>query len=270
MPVIPSPDQSQNKSAALLFGLNYSNVPGSNLKGCINDVQGMASLLKSTFRIQDVKICDDESSYADTTLLGIVRNLNTLALRSWSENLTFVWIHYSGHGSSVKDASADELDGKDECLVPSDFRTSGMLRDDEISVLLRRFNPKTHVVFSVDACHSGTMGDLKYRWSSDRKANVESTMAVCRAPVLMLSGCRDNQMSSEESFAMPSGGMRAQGAMTTVLLKALKEDAAGCCGNVFVLTERLRSLLKAGGFSQYPELTSSYDVSKDPVFFSRK
>ncbi len=41
-------------------------------------------------------------------------------------------MHYSGHGGSAKDKTGDEDDGKDETMIPVDYKTSGQIKDDEI------------------------------------------------------------------------------------------------------------------------------------------
>jgi hypothetical protein len=35
------------------------------------------------------------------------------------------FLHYSGHGGSTKDLSGDEVDGKDETILPCDFEKNG-------------------------------------------------------------------------------------------------------------------------------------------------
>ncbi len=81
----------------------------------------------------------------------------------------FVWIHYSGHGDQVQDRSGDERDGMDEVIVPVDFKlgrgdTTGVT-DDELQAIVSGFvRATTRVNIVTDACHSGTMGDLKVRW----------------------------------------------------------------------------------------------------------
>lgn len=258
---------TEGKKVALLFGLNYVRTPESRLNGCINDIRDTADVLKTKFGFNEINAFDDETSYANTTLVGIVRNMHSLALRSWSENISVAWIHYSGHGTYVKDTSKDELDGRDECMCPSDYMTAGFLRDDEINVVLGRFNPKTRVVFIVDACHSGTMGDLKYRWASRSEKTIENQRSILRAPILMVSGCRDTQTSADAQLFDPAVGLvRAQGAMTACLLKALREEAGATCANAFDLVGKVRLYLQQGGFPQYPELTSSYDIASNPKF----
>lgn len=267
MSTAPTNTPAVGKKVALLFGLNYVRTPESRLNGCINDIRDTAELLKTKFGFSEVNAFDDETCYANTTLVGLVRNLHSLALRSWTENISVAWIHYSGHGTYVRDTSKDELDGRDECLCPSDYMTAGFLRDDEIAIVLSRFNPKTRVVFIVDACHSGTMGDLKFKWTSRTSKTTENPRAIIKAPILMVSGCRDTQTSADAQLYDPAVGVvRAQGAMTACLLRALREQDGAECADAFALVDKVRLYLQQGGFPQYPELTTSYDIGPDPKF----
>jgi hypothetical protein len=71
--------------------------------------------------------------------------------------------HFSGHGSRQRDHNMDEIDGYDETLCPVDYRTEGMIVDDEINATIVRPLPhgaKLHAI--VDACYSGTMLDLPF------------------------------------------------------------------------------------------------------------
>jgi hypothetical protein len=76
---------------------------------------------------------------------------------------TWVWIHYSGHGSNRPDDDDDEVetDGRDEVIVSRDIRTTGGISDDEFMAILARFDASKRVVCVMDCCHSGTIGDLK-------------------------------------------------------------------------------------------------------------
>ena len=59
------------KGKAILFGLNYSNIPGATLQGCINDVVKMGAFIKTNVGIP-VTIYTDEANPNDTTLQGIM------------------------------------------------------------------------------------------------------------------------------------------------------------------------------------------------------
>merc|ERR1711862_1035735 len=91
---------------------------------------------------------------------NIVSSLNNLVTSS--EAGDYCLLHYSGHGSCVEDRDGDEMDGYDECIIPS---TGGSILDDELheNVVLRL--KKDVTMFAVfDSCMSGTMLDLPYHF----------------------------------------------------------------------------------------------------------
>lgn len=253
------------KGKALLFGLNYLQSEEGRLNGCINDVTNMAQYLRTQLRIP----CDvytDDKSPQDTTLLGMTTRLYELALQSWSEYLDFVWIHYSGHGSYVADNSRDELDGQDECLVPTDYAKNGVLLDDTLNNILKQFNPKTKVICIFDCCHSGTIADVKYHWETDTRVNVENIQCQVKPKVITLSGCQDTQTSADAYNVR--GDNQYTGAMTSCLLTALSESSE-CRTDIFRLLTRLRALLKEKKFTQVPKLCSTYNLTRDRSFLPK-
>lgn len=252
------------KRVAMLFGINYIKSPQARLNGCINDTYNVANMLRTPrFAFDEVTVYEDDKTPAQVTMLGLVRNLQNLALRSWSENLSLVWIHFSGHGTSVADRNSDERDGKDEAWCPSDFLTAGVLKDDQLSLLLSRINPATKVVLVSDCCHSGTIADLAYFWVSRNVKLDEKITYPCRAPIVMISGCDDNDTSADAYMADASGIVRPQGALTNCFIRAVNEAPERALSDVFYLVERVRALLAQGRFKQVPQLTSSYDLRKD-------
>lgn len=85
--------------------------------------------------------------------------------------------YFSGHGSNVPDFCNDEVDGFNETLCPVDYRTAGMIIDDEINATIVRPLPKGAYLHAiVDACHSGTILDLQhvYRPSQDSSRYVRT------------------------------------------------------------------------------------------------
>jgi hypothetical protein len=252
------------KTAALLFGLNYA---GSDcaLNGCINDVENVRDYLQEALGFADIAMFDDAANRDRTSGAGIMRELRSLVAKSWAEQLDLVWIHYSGHGTSVRDAGSEELDGKDECICPSDYSTAGLITDDAISEVLRGFNPATKVVCVFDCCHSGTIADLRWRYLDRRVRSQENARPETRmAKTLMMSGCRDDQTSAD---AFGVGNTREfSGALTSCLLGALRERPA-LTGDALGLLEDVRRRLRLGGFEQVPQLCASYllDQAAEPL-----
>lgn len=257
MALIPPP----TKGRALLFGLNYAGTE-SELRGCVQDVANIGAYLERTLRLP-TKVCVDA---ANTTAMSIVKDLYELALQSHVESLDFAWIHYSGHGSYVVDRSGDEGDGRDECLVPSDYATVGMISDDFLERVFRYFNPKTRIVFVCDACHSGTVGDVKYSWQSPTRCVVENVLCAVRARIITLSGCMDDQTSADAFDVLGDG--KYSGALTSCLLKVLTSaEGASARNDVFVMLARLTAALQTAGFPQRPKLCSTYNLAREKLFF---
>lgn len=251
------------KSRALLFGLNYANVKDATLRGCINDVNNIANYLQTEFKLS----CDvytDDRDKESTSARGIIKKLYEAAALSYRDELEFMWIHYSGHGTSIIDKSGDEADGRDECLVPNDFKVAGVISDDMIEHVLRLFNPKTRVLCVFDCCNSGTICDLRYSWEGAEKCTVENAKCEVKAKVITISGCLDDQTSADAYNV--SGTKKFEGALTACLLKVLKGNA-GVEKNVFDVVEKVRGLLKEGKFEQVPKLCSSYDLKEDGGMF---
>jgi hypothetical protein len=73
-----------------------------------------------------------------------------------------VFVHFSGHGGRVLD---DE--SYDEVIVPSDFQTSGIIRDTLIfKTLLAPMRYGVTVTILIDCCDTGMVLDLPYSWTT--------------------------------------------------------------------------------------------------------
>ena len=77
------------KGKALLFGLNYAHCKSGKLNGCINDVYNVSRYIQTTLAIPITTYTDDIDLY-NTTYDGIIKNLHTLAIESYRDNLDFV------------------------------------------------------------------------------------------------------------------------------------------------------------------------------------
>jgi hypothetical protein len=137
---------------ALLVGIN--SYPVKPLRGCINDVKQMNDLLKSFFGFAEIdirKLLDK-----DATMSSIETGLEWLAQGGPDSDAVRVF-HFSGHGSYKADQNGDEPDGRDECLVPVDFQTTGFLTDDALKVLYDSFPRAGNLTLIMDSCHSGSV-----------------------------------------------------------------------------------------------------------------
>ena len=246
------------RSKAVLFGINYVRTPEARLRGCVNDVNNMADYLKTSGGFDVVETYTDETNYHSVTGKAIINTLYRLGVESHRRRLERVWILFSGHGTSIRDYDGDECDRKDECILPSDYDTRGVITDDLIKRLLRVFHENTKVTCIFDCCHSGTIGDLKYKYVSNGKCIRDNHFVSCKANILMISGCKDDQTSADAYNVQ--GRRTFTGAMTSCLLLALRNNSST---KIFKVIDNLRSFLRSKRYSQVPQLTSSFELTDE-------
>lgn len=249
---------------ALLIGINYVGQSGE-LAGCINDVLKVKAMLvgRMGYADADITLMTDESPPGlKPTASNIMAQLGRVILKAYHDKADEVWVHYSGHGSYVRDVSGDEDDRRDEVLVPLDYEQSGMIKDDHLHAYFSYVPPACRAVCVFDCCHSGTMLDLPLRYvATDADFEVENRASDVRANVVTLSGCTDTQTAAD---AYIQEHQAWGGAMTTALLHALEE--AGYAVTFFHLLARMRAYLKDRRYKQTPQLCASRRLSSVDVF----
>lgn len=245
-----------SKIQGLFIGLNYANTL-SRLKGCINDVMNMSQFLTQRTSME-CEVITDESHPMDATYQGILNRLTRFVNKCNRLKAEFVWIHYSGHGSYIRDMNGDEKDGCDECIVPSDYNTrSGISKsprfiiDDQIYTILQGFNnPKCTVICVFDSCNSGTVCDLGFTWSQQGRLLGRTGRGRLTPKVLSISGCMDNQLS----YDTESGGM-----LTVTLIQALERSISGSHDQQEVLRQLVLQLTTIKVFSMIRQMQSTID-----------
>jgi len=216
-----------SRCRAFVVGIDYLGVPGLTLGGCVNDAVLMRNFLAP--RYPSLRMCVDRDVIPAAngglpTRDALFAGLAWLLDNAHAGDRLF-W-HYSGHGSHVPDANGDEVDRRDECLVPLDARERGYIIDDTLnSLVVRRMRPgiTLHVLF--DCCHSGTALDLPYalRRGVDPNTGVRTKTTTkpprgdLRAPtpgrVVLFAACADHQYAQETVV-----GGRPHGAMTRAFI----------------------------------------------------
>jgi hypothetical protein len=164
---------SRPRKKALLIGINYRG-QASELAGCVNDIVDVRAVC-AALRYEEVCVLYDGvwpgAFNAADNRLGDTRptRANITAAFRWlvagAGRGDKLYLHYSGHGGQMPARVAGaEADGYDETLVPVDYETAGMMRDDEIRALLVEPLRGTGAALraALDCCHSGTGMDLKY------------------------------------------------------------------------------------------------------------
>ena len=240
---------SQSK-AALVIGINYTGHERGVLRGCINDTEKIIKFLKTRCGYTDdnIILLTDETENKPTKQ-NILNGLNNLAEKS--KECKELWFSYSGHGSYLYSNSNDpESDYKDEALVPLDYQTAGLIRDDTIYNNLVKKIPTDCKLFSiVDACHSGTSLDLPYVYRVDTGIKVNRPEEnICHA--VKISGCRDNQTSAD---AYING--KFQGALTFAFIKTMEDFNYNFTSKQIV--RRLKNYLNSNNYPQIPTLSLS-------------
>mmetsp|Transcript_17434 Transcript_17434/g.22799 ORF Transcript_17434/g.22799 Transcript_17434/m.22799 type:complete len:372 (+) Transcript_17434:99-1214(+) len=154
------------KKRALFIGINYVGQQGE-LRGCHNDVISMKEYLVGK-GFDEVKVLMDDGSNEVPNGANIIQAFDWLV--AGAEDGDSLFMHYSGHGGSVRDRDGDEKDGKDETLVPLDYTTNGQITDDMIfEHLVLKVPSDCQLTVLMDCCHSGTILDLPYMVKADKE-----------------------------------------------------------------------------------------------------
>jgi hypothetical protein len=248
------------KSIALVIGINYIGTSAA-LNGCIQDTEHIHSFLTKRVGVRPSNITVlTDNTHTKPTRNNIERALRTVLRRVQSEGFEQVWFSYSGHGTHVQDRNGDDRrtvgdkDGRDEALVPLDYRRRGVITDDYLyQCFVRRLPKQVTMVSLVDACHSGTALDLPYVYRSDTHV-VETNRSVRDvqrlAKVLKISGCRDSQTSADAHI-----GGTYQGAMTSTFLKMLRLHRYNIGSKALI--EHMVRFLGQNRFNQIPTLSTT-------------
>ncbi|CAB9502710.1 Metacaspase-1 [Seminavis robusta] len=147
---------------AVIIGINYTGQQGA-LRGCHNDAFNMKKYIQQRhgFQEQHMTLLIDDGNHSKPTKANILAAYKQVVAESRPGDAIF--LHYSGHGTKVKDLNGDEADGYDEALVPLDFKKAGQIIDDDLYTIIVGGLPRgVHVVSVMDCCHSGTILDLPY------------------------------------------------------------------------------------------------------------
>jgi metacaspase-1 len=274
---------------ALLIGINRYQVPGADLRGCVNDVNNLRNALIQLygFKSKDVVTLTDNAATKKAMQAGIARLVRD------SKKGDVAILHYSGHGSHVPDdANLDEADGRDEILCPTNLDWEDPLRDDWLRTTLDKVRPGVSFTVIMDCCHSGTNtrailppdAPIKERYlpspwdlmaaesgrrsvlpvktelrKSSRRARKSRDIVKADLREVLITGCRDDQTSAD---AFIDGAYT--GALTYSLVQAMQEASGGLTYSE--LHDRAVATLKKRGFEQVPQLEGAAERFDRPLF----
>lgn len=261
---------------ALLIGINRYRIPGADLRGCVNDVRNIQTVLTRHYGFvkSDIKILTDYEA-TKKAMQAAIRTLITDAKKG-----DVLLLHYSGHGSNVPDKDGDEADKRDEILCPTDLDWKDPLTDDWLRKSFDKLKPGVSLTVIMDCCHSGSntraiqppdapriarylpnpwdimaeesgrklrghvAGELRTSSRAQRRRTDVVDADICE---VLLTGCRDTQTSADAYI-----GGSYNGALTYHLAAALN-NAQGeiTCRE---LHSQTLSRLKKANFEQVPQL----------------
>lgn len=260
---------------ALLIGINRYKIPGADLRGCVNDVKGIRSVLTKYFGFtgKDISILTDYAATTKAMRDAIAR------LVKGARKGDILLFHYSGHGSNVPDRNGDEADHRDEILCPTDLDWKDPLLDDWLRATFDKLPAGVSLTVVMDCCHSGTntrailppdapllprylpnpwdlmaeesgrklRGKVRGGLRRSRPAQRKSDVVNVTIPEVLVTGCRDTQTSADAQI-----GGTFNGALTYNLVATIK--AANGKLTYRQLHEGTLQRLRRGRFSQVPQL----------------
>lgn len=145
---VPAAPRGAGGRTALCVGINEYAEPGDRLQGAVSD----ALLWERELRAAGfaVTLLTDRDATGNA-ILGSAFRLVTTARPG--DQLVF---QYSGHGTFAPDAAGgDEDDRQDEALCPVDFRSGGLVLDDQLAEVWQLIPPEVSLTIFFDSCHSG-------------------------------------------------------------------------------------------------------------------
>mmetsp|Transcript_2465 Transcript_2465/g.3628 ORF Transcript_2465/g.3628 Transcript_2465/m.3628 type:complete len:335 (+) Transcript_2465:81-1085(+) len=164
------PKSATGTRRAVMIGINYVGHNPGELRGCHNDVLNMKNYIMNVhgFEEDNIVVLMDDGENESPTAENILNAYKQIVADS--EEGDAIFLHYSGHGTKIRDDDRNEEDdGYDEALVPLDYNEGGgMIRDDDLyDILVKPLAAGVHMVSLMDCCHSGTILDLPYIFKAD-------------------------------------------------------------------------------------------------------
>lgn len=138
---------------AVLIGINKYQVPGADLRGCVNDVNNLKKVLTEYYGFagKDITVLTDLKATKKAMQAAIQKLIHG------SKKGDVLLLHYSGHGSNVPDDDGDEADKREEILCPTDLDWKDPFRDDWLRKTFDKLKAGVSLTVIMDCCHSGTI-----------------------------------------------------------------------------------------------------------------
>lgn len=165
-------DKLTGKKRSLLIGCNYHGTEGAELKASHDDIRSMKDYIVNVHGFPEsddmmtILLDDKDKEHELPTFTNIVEAFKSFSEQSQPGDAVF--IQFSGHGGRILDSSINNnVESYDEIIAPSDYSTSGIIRDTLIfKTLLAPMRYGVHVTILIDCCDTGMMLELPYSWST--------------------------------------------------------------------------------------------------------
>jgi metacaspase-1 len=259
----------------LKIGIDYTSHPDPDLRleWCAEDAFTMANFLCDNlgFKHDDVRIITDKNPWDSPTKENILAAMRELVRDAKPHDSFFLYV--SGHGTQVKDMSGDERSGLDQCICAVDWRgngqppyenTPGLIIDDVMhEILVKPLPLQCRLTAVFDACHSETLLDLPYVYSSMgvvKEIKHENKLGLLRekasyADVVSLSASKDSQNAEE---TQKGGALRLAfiNCLTTFEYNVTYKE----------LVKSVLDYMRNNRCKQKPVLSSSHEIDTDCWF----
>lgn len=281
---------------ALLVGISDYPPAGPgphDMQGAINDVGDMANtLIMCGFPVANLRILTNGNATRANIivyLLWLIRNSQP------GSSLVF---YFSGSGTKASNIGPDlEIDGLDEAIVPYDYATRGLIRDDDLKEIFNLRPAGVNLEVILDSCFSGT-GTRDLAISIDNEGRIKTSgrprfihpmledefyflhqkeltlngdvkkivpKAIIPVPGLnhiLWAACRDNQVVFDQNI----GGMM-RGCFTYAMCRILRTTYGLITRRA--LDARIASMLRDLGGFQINQTEADPVAFDQPVFYSR-
>ncbi|MDB5931706.1 MAG: peptidase caspase catalytic subunit p20 [Polaromonas sp.] len=236
------------KGISVNIGLNYVDPAAYNgwdgeLAGCINDARDM-NQIATQLGYTATLLTDAEASAAEVS-----RAIGEAARQLDAGDICLVT--YSGHGSQMNDVTGDEPDGKDETWVLWDRQ----LLDDELEGLWASFAAGVRIFVLSDSCHSGTVARMvsfkqKFRSPEFAAQYNRPVNDVPRVRAADLAAVHANYLANQSDYEVSQWTHRASVSASVILISGCQDNQLSSDGDANGLfTQRVKEVWNGGTFS---------------------
>lgn len=204
----------------------------------------LTAKIKKTFK--NSKVREMTPSNFEKTLAELL-----LAVLSIPKNeKVFIYLHYSGHGYQIPNKLKFKKGNRDEAILvgPTTLATGADIRDN----FFAHFGSNVQIFSLWDACHSGSIADLPFKWDGRSWENCtinENKRKKIEAKIVSISACDDNQVD-----AQITGNIIGYGGALTIFF--YETDQYYKIDNPIIVHSKISSSAKK--IRQLPILTSSW------------